>query len=216
MTRRLLILAFVATSLVAQAGRVQTPAEAIAADAREYARSQGVTQEEAVRRLNMQMEMGGLIGQLRKTYKSRLAGIAIEHQPVYRVRVLLTGTQPVASQKHKLAGSTLPVVFEVGAKATVDQMVQAMIAHSDALKRIYPTLAGMGTDERIGAIALDVYAPDAESAAIAKAKLPEAEKLLGVPVRIEIVRGYPSNDVGDLASPRPARREQTRQPRRGQ
>ncbi|HJQ36946.1 MAG TPA: hypothetical protein VKB93_07395 [Thermoanaerobaculia bacterium] len=174
------------------AATVQTADEAIAADARSYARSQGVSQEEAVRRLRIQLEMGGLIGRLRKTYKSRLAGIIVDHQPVYRVRVRLTGPSPVAPQEHKLGGSTLPVVFETGATATVDALVQAMSTHAEALKRLYPTLAGMGADERTSEIVLDVYAPTAEEAAAAKAKLGEAQALLGVPVRIAITDAYPA------------------------
>lgn len=174
------------------AATVQTAEEAIAADARWYARSQGVSQEEAVRRLRIQTEMGGLIGRLRKTYKLRLAGIILDHQPVYRVRVRLTGTSPVAAQVHKLGGSTLPVIFETGAAATVDALVEAMTAKAEPLKRLYPTLAGMGADERTSEIVLDVYAPSAEEAAAARAKLGEAQALLGVPVRIEITAAYPT------------------------
>lgn len=172
--------------------RVQTAEEAIAADARWYARSQGVSQEEAVRRLRIQSEMGGLIGQLRRTYEARLAGIIIEHQPAYRVRVRLTGNSPVAPQKHKLGGSWLPVVFETGATATIEQLLTAIRVHQAALVSLYPTLAGIGPDERTGEIVLDVYAPSAETANAAKAKLPEAQALLGQPVRIEITSAYPS------------------------
>ena len=185
--------------ILAAGGSVQTAEEALAADARWYARSQGVSHEEAVRRLRIQSEMGGLIGQLRKTYKPRLAGLIIEHQPVYRVRVRLTGTLPVAPQEHKLAGSRLPVLFETGAKATIDELLAAMQTHTNALKRLYPTLAGMGTDERTSEIVLDVYAPDPAAAAAARARLPEAQKLLGVPVRIEIANAYPTTLVGTTA-----------------
>lgn len=178
------------------ATRVQTAEEAIAADARWYARDQGVSQEEAVRRLRIQSEMGGLIGQLRKTYKARLAGIVLEHQPLYRVRVRLTGMLPVAPQEHKLGGSLLPVVFETGAEATLEELLTAMSVHMDALKRIYPTLAGVGTDERTGQIVLDVYAPDAKAADAARAKFPEVQALLGVPARIELTNAYPTTLVG--------------------
>ena len=177
----------------ADATRVQTAEEALHADARWYARDQNVSQEEAVRRLRIQMEMGGLIGRLRKTHKARLAGIALEHQPVYRVRVLLTGTKPVPAEEHSLGGSTLPVVFETGARATLEKLVAAMTVHQAALKRLYPTMSGMGTDERTGEIVVYVYAPTAAEAAAAKAKLPEAQALLGgLPVRIEITDGYPT------------------------
>ena len=151
-----------------------------------------MSQEEAVRRLRIQSEMGGLIGRLRKTHKARLAGIVIEHQPVYRVRGRLTGTEPVAAQEHKLGGSLLPVVFETGTKATQEELTAAMSAHLNALKRIYPTFAGLGTDERTGEIVLNVYAPTASSADAATSRLPEVQALVGVPVRIDITNAYPT------------------------
>jgi streptogrisin C len=171
---------------------VQTPEEALAADARWYARDQGVSQEEAVRRLRIQTHMGGLIGQIRRTYKTRLAGIIVEHEPVYRVRIRLTGTSPVAAQEHAIGGSRLPVIFETGAKATVDDLVAAMTRHQEALKRLYPTMSGLGADERTSEIVIYVYAPDAKTAADAIARLAEAQTLLGLPARIEITDGYPS------------------------
>jgi streptogrisin C len=195
MPQRFAIIALLVAG-TAGAARVQTAEEAIAADARWYARSQGLSQEEAVRRLRIQSEMGGLISQLRKTYKARLAGIVIDHQPVYRVRVRLTGTLPVAAQEHKLGGSLLPVVFEIGAEATLEELLTAMRVHLDALKRLFPTLAGLGTDERTSEIVLDVYAPTAAEADVAKAKLVEARALLGVPVRIDIANAYPTLQAG--------------------
>lgn len=187
-----MILSLLLAGVLLADARVQTADEAIAADARWYAQSQGVSHAEAIRRLRIQSEMGGVVGQLRKTCKARLAGIVLEHQPVYQLRVRLTGTEPVAPREYALGGSRLPVVFETGAKATLDELTTAMSAHLDALKRIYPTLAGMGTDERTSEIVLDVYAPDASAADAAKAKLAEAQALLGVPVRIEITNAYPT------------------------
>ena len=182
--------------------RVQTAEESIAADAQWYARDQGVSHAEAVRRLRIQSEMGGLIAQLRRTYKARLAGIMIDHQPVYRVRVRLTGTLPVAPKEYKLGGSRLPVVFETGARATLEELTTSMRVHLDALKRIYPTLAGVGTDERTGEIVLDVYAPDASDADAARAKFAEAQALLGVPARLEITTAYPTTLMGAPAGSR--------------
>jgi hypothetical protein len=178
----------------AQAGtpRVQTAEEAINADAKWYAQSQGVSQAEAVRRLRIQSAMGDLIGRLRSTHKARLAGIVIDHKPTYRVRVRLTGTLPVSAQEHALGGSRLPVVFETGAIATLDALITSMTAIQDALKRLYPTLSGVGVDESTGEIVLYVYAPDAKAAAAAKARFGEVHALLGQPARIEITSAYPS------------------------
>jgi len=172
--------------------RVQTPAEAISADARSYARDQGVSQEEAVRRLRIQSEMGGLIAQLRRTHRARLAGILIDHQPIFRIRVRLTGTMPVTAQEHALGGSRLPVVFETGARATLDALTTAMHVHQKALLRLHPTMSGMGADERTSEIVLYVYAPDADAAQAARAKSAQTQALLGEPARIEITSAYPT------------------------
>ena len=179
-------------ALILTLASVQTAEEAIAADARWYARDQGVSQEEAVRRLRIQTQIGGLIGRLRRTHQARLAGIIIDHKPEYRVRVRLTGTLPVAAREHAIAGSRLRVIFETGAKATVEDLVAAMTLHQEALKRLLPTMSGLGVDERTSEIVVYVYAPDEKAAAAATAKFSEAQRILGQPARIEITSGYPS------------------------
>src|SRR3712207_7274536 len=54
-------------------------------------------------------------------FRSRLAGISIQHAPDYRIVVLLTGREPVAERT--VAG--VPVEFRTGARATRAQAIAA-------------------------------------------------------------------------------------------
>lgn len=186
------------------APRAQTVEEAIATDAAAYARNEEASQEEAVRRLRMQRDLGDIIDRLRTAHKARLAGIVVEHEPVYRLRVRLTGDQPVQAQNVPAGGSQLPVTFEIGAQATLDAMVASIRGNMAGVKRHYPNLAGIGTDESTGEVVVRVVAEDAEAQAAARAKLPQVQTLLAVPVRVEFARAYPKlSDVrgGSHVSP---------------
>lgn len=169
----------------------QTAEEAVAADAQWYARSEGVTHAEAVRRLRMQAQMGDLIARLRNAHRARLAGVVIDHKPTYRLRVRLKGTIPVQAEEHAFGGSQLPVAFETGAKATLEELRASIEKNQSALRRVYPNLAGIGTDEKTSEIVVTVVATDEAGIAAARAKLADAVTLLGQPARIEVVPAYP-------------------------
>jgi hypothetical protein len=179
-----------------QAPRRQTAEEAIATDAQWYARSEGVSQAEAARRLRMQRDTGPIIERLRNAHKNRLAGIVIDHKPAYRIRVRLTGNLPVQAQNEAAGGDHLPVMFETGAPATLDALVASLRANQAAVAKLYPNLAGIGTDESTSEIVLFVNAPGADAANAARAKFAEVQKLLGQPARLEITDAYPT--VGDV------------------
>ena len=70
---------------------LQTPAEALAQDAGEYARAHGVGLDEAIGRLRAQEASVPETDRIAALYRDRLAGISIEHAPRYRIVVLLTG-----------------------------------------------------------------------------------------------------------------------------
>jgi hypothetical protein len=67
-----------------------TPGPALQADAAEYARQAGVSQEEALRRLRLQDEFGGLNGLLQNEQSQTFAGSWIQHEPDYRLVVAFT------------------------------------------------------------------------------------------------------------------------------
>jgi hypothetical protein len=171
---------------------VQTAEEALTQDAGEYARLRSVPLDEAKRRLRAQEASAAVTDRLRVALKDRLAGISIEHEPQYRIRVLLTGTAPVPNQKQLAAGSPLPVVFQLGAAATREQIIAAMREHQTMLKAELPNARGMGLDPRTGELVLMVAPGDADRLGVANID-ERAEAMTGVPVRVQVVNRPESN-----------------------
>ncbi len=63
---------------------------------------------------------------------------------------------------------------------------QALQAHAGALRALFPGLQGTRVDQATGAAVLDVLAPTPARAGVSALR-PDAEALLGVPVRIEFL-----------------------------
>ena len=142
----------------AAAQRVETPGDALAEDAIQYAAHYGVSPEEAQRRLRGQQATVAATDAIASEFASRLAGIAIEHRPEYRIVVLLTGAEPVADRS---AGG-VPIVFKTGAKATRSQAVAAMRAHLIDFRTELPGERGAGYDQRTGEVVLLVTSADSQ------------------------------------------------------
>lgn len=165
---------------------MQSPAEALAQDAGEYARLTGVAPEEALRRMRAQQESVAVTSRIREVYRDRLAGISIEHDPDYRIVVLLTGSAPVPDQWIFAGGMNVPILFRTGASATSEQIVSAMARHREAIKAAIPTASGMGLDPRSGELVLMIRAADAglHGVDVLDARM---EALTGVPVRLRVL-----------------------------
>jgi hypothetical protein len=192
------IAGIIAACALAQAAQavpaIQTAEEALTQDAAEYARMRSVTMEEALRRLRAQEDSVATTERLRLALRERVAGISIEHHPQYRIRVLLTGTAPVANQAALAAGSPVPVVFQLGAASTREQIIAAMRLHQPTLRAELPKARGMGLDSRTGELVLLIAPSDAERFGIAAIDQ-RAESITGVPVRVEVVSRPDSNMV---------------------
>lgn len=168
----------------AAAPPVQSAIEALAQDAREYAAQNAVPLDEAMRRLRAQEESVAVTDRIRDTYSDRLAGIAIEHQPDYRIVVLLTGDDPIAPQSIAAGGMNVPIVFRTGAVASGTAIIAAMRAHQAKIRSLLPS-AGMGLDPRTGELVVIAKDDDvAEMGALAEADA-ALEALTGVPVRVQ-------------------------------
>ncbi|MFL6759658.1 hypothetical protein [Sphingomonas sp.] len=165
----------------ARAQPVQTQAQALADDAVQYAAQFGVTPEEATRRLEAQQASVAATDGIASEFAGRLAGISIEHTPEYRIVVLLTGTEPVATR----ASGGVPIVFTTGAKATHAQAVDAMRKHLIDLRTDLPNARGAGYDQRTGEVVLLVTRADADKYGLDAIRT-RAEQVSGVPVRIAI------------------------------
>jgi len=177
--RWILALVLLALATAAGAQTSETRGEALAQDAAQYATQFGVSQSEALRRLRAQQESVASTDAIAREFADRLAGISIEHEPDYRIVVLLTGTDPVADR----SAAGVPIVFRTGARATRAEAVAAMRRHLIDLRDELPGARGAGYDQRTGEIVLLVRAADAASFGL-EAIRARAEALSGVPVRV--------------------------------
>lgn len=160
---------------------VETHADAIAEDAVQYAAQFAVTPDEAVRRLKAQQASVAATDAIGREFSDRLAGIAIEHAPAYRIVVLLTGDQPVADR----SADGVPIAFRTGAKATHAQALDALRKHLIDLRSDLPNARGAGYDQRTGEVVLLVTRDDADKFGL-DAIRSRAEQVSGVPVRVTI------------------------------
>ena len=71
-----------------------------------------------------------------RAYRARLVGVSIEHRPRLQIVVLLAGDEPVAETSIVAAGLAIPVLFRVGAKATGDDVIRAMLQHGPELSAV--------------------------------------------------------------------------------
>ncbi|HKT15647.1 MAG TPA: hypothetical protein VJR87_09600 [Allosphingosinicella sp.] len=171
--------------------RVQTAIEALAQDAAEYARDNDVPLDEAMRRLRAQEESVPATDRIAALYRHRLAGIAIEHHPDYRIVVLLAGDEPVADETVAAGGMQVPIVFRTGAKATRDRILAAIATHQARIRAAMPS-AGMGLDPRSGALVVIVKGSDADR--YGRTDMTERiEALTGVPVEVRIFDETPAD-----------------------
>ncbi|WP_114227065.1 MULTISPECIES: hypothetical protein [Sphingomonas] len=170
---------------------MQTPAEALAADAASYATAHGVTPDEAERRLRLQLASVGAAEHLRTQFADRLGGLFVEHRPEWRLVVLLTGDVPSTRLLLPSGGMQVPVELRGGAGATRAAVLAALDAHRRELATAVPGVRGMGADPRTGTLlvfqrAADSLAPVADSEARLTA-------IAGVPVRIRLISGTIAN-----------------------
>ena len=186
-----LLLAF-ATAAAAQSPVVQTPDEALAQDAAEYARQHDVALDEALRRLRAQEESVAATDGLRARFARRLAGIAIEHEPDYRIVVLLKGGKSVADETVEAGGMVVPVVFRTGLAATRAEIVKAIEKKRDRIRAVLPEARGMGADPRTGELVVMLSEgdkPDADLAALGA----EISEVAGVPARVRLIEAPEAN-----------------------
>jgi hypothetical protein len=182
-----LVFLFLASAAAAQApGLVQSPDEALAQDAAEYARQHAVAPEEAARRLRAQEETVAVTDALAIRYRKRLAGISIEHSPDYRIVVLLTGRKRIPDASVSAGGLTVPVVFRTGAAATQARLAEVLRDRAEAIRRAFPDARGLGADPRTGELVLMLGdgGKDYPDLAPAGARLRD---IAGVPARVRVI-----------------------------
>ncbi|MGI4733415.1 MAG: hypothetical protein ACRYFW_16980 [Janthinobacterium lividum] len=165
---------------------VQSADEALLQDAGAIDTRLGTSLDETLRQLRLQEGSVAATDAIADRYAARLAGIAVEHRPAFRIDVLLTGDDPVPDQALDLPGAVVPVIFHVGARATRTELVQAITTYQAPIRASLAAPPGMGIDQRTGEIVLIVAAADVarEGAGPLHERL---AALTGVPVRLRVV-----------------------------
>ncbi len=189
--------------------RVQLPVDAAMQDAAVYAQRFGVPLDTAMHRLRAQAESVTTTDALRTAFADRWAGIAIEHQPDYRIVVLLTGTEPVPDRTIAAGGIVVPIVFRTGAGATRVALLAALSKYQAKIRASLPHPPGLGVDQRTGALVVAISSGDADldREGTLRARI---AAMTGVPVRIEVLdqpaktmtdqTGSPTRSPDDTAS----------------
>ena len=162
----------------------RSDAEALADDARIYAQRYGVGLEEAMARLRAQEASVVETDAIAEAYRDRLAGISIEHMPVYRIVVLLTGDEPVPDRMIAAGGIDVPIVFRAGAPASRRAVLDAIAMHQADIRAALVDPPGMGVDQRSGRLLLAVGAADADG-----------EGLPAIEARIGVLAGVPVHAI---------------------
>ena len=171
-----------------QAARIQTADEALEQDAQGYAGAAGVGLEEARRRVAAMKDLRAVKARIQQTHGARLAGIATEHSPAFQISVLLTGDAAVPAESVTAGGLTVPIVYRIGARSTLQQLRAALKQHQAAIRGLLPDAQGIGISTKTGELVVNVNATGVAAAA-ALARDAELETLTGVPVRIRAVDG---------------------------
>lgn len=152
-------------------------------NSRTYAKSHGVSVDEAKRRLVIQGELDPLLAGLQEKYKGAVAGIFIEHDPVYKIVVRLTGKGGSIRKLYRTSVGDLPVELRFGSAHSRQELADSIKDGYVALKALLPDLEGVGVDERSGEVVAFTYSPNGEIAAL-DALQADVARVLRVPVRI--------------------------------
>jgi hypothetical protein len=171
---------------------VQTPYDALAQDAGEYAKQFNVSVEEAMRRLVAQQASVQATDALSKGYADRLAGLYVDHDGTYRITILLTGDTPIPDRTIDAGGMIVPVTFRTGAQATRRQILAAIAAHQAEIRAALTGPPGMGVDARTGSLVVMVRPSDASKQG-PMALAQQFATLTGVPVEIRTFNGVDKN-----------------------
>lgn len=146
--------------------------------------SHNISQDQALTIAKQTDAMGGTVGYIRHLLRKRMAGIYAEYQPEFVITVRLTGTAKPPKKAYALIKNH-PIRYELGAKHTVAELIASYDKHFKQIKRLMPSIQGLGVDERTGEIVINILEQDNQNT---KAKN-QIQKLLNKPVRFKVVNG---------------------------
>jgi streptogrisin C len=165
---------------------VQSDDEARYQDAAAVADRLGVQPAEAARQLRFQEASVDATDAIADRFGRRLAGISVEHRPLFRIVVLLTGYDAVLDETVDVGGDAVPVSYQVGAPASHTELVQAITTYQSAIRSSLSSPPGLGVDQRTGEVVAVVSSNDVarEGSGALSDRL---AALTHVPVRLRVV-----------------------------
>lgn len=167
---------------------LQTRDEAIRQDAAAAADMLGVPREEALRQLRLQEASVAATDDIARRFADRFVGVAIDHKPIFRLTVLLTGNAPTADESVDLVGEQVAVTFRVGAQASHSELVQAISAYQATIRSSLLGPPGLGIDQRTGNLVVTVSSKDVEREGLGPLQ-DRLSAMTRVPVRVRAVDG---------------------------
>jgi len=170
----------------------QTLQKSFNRDAEFISHHYGLPLEDVQRQLRLQNSRGNLVENLREEFKERLAGIYIEHYPVDRIVVRLTGNLQIPGRELKIGDDNLRIDFAHGQEHSTAVLESAINNNWDKLRRLFQELQGAGTDDRTGEVVLHIHVPDTGIKKTDEMRS-LAQEILKVPVRINAVPGKVEN-----------------------
>ncbi|NOT87794.1 MAG: hypothetical protein HOP03_06395 [Lysobacter sp.] len=169
-----------ATLTPSLAGEPEAP---LIKDAAFHAANRGLSLESSLNRLKKESEIAGLIAQLRDAYKDRLAGLYIEHDPVFRIVMRLKSDQIESSRLFDAGTQKVMVEFIPNSKYTQAELRAALDKNLEKIKSAVPTLQGTYTDVKTGEVVLDVFGTEYETQRVQQA----VGHLLDIPFRVRLI-----------------------------
>lgn len=157
--------AFLATLLVAPAVAEEDPIEIVSngleIDSRRYAQDFRVSEEEALKRLNVQSGLQTDIPKWSSLAGSRLAGAYIQHEPQFGVVIRLTGTEPIIELDEAADAAEVSVDVQYGAAHSQGDLIA--IVEQNNWAALSDRIQGVYADIRTGKINFDFYGSEAEA-----------------------------------------------------
>jgi len=180
-----MILTLLVVSPCAPGARAGPPvSDGLLRDAEAYAEDQGISLDEAIRQLRLQDPVGELNAVLQEREGDVFGGLWIQHEPEYRVIVLVTGDEERIRRRY-VAGGPLEGEVEVQqAEATLEELEAAQAATMRTLGEV-GSRANSGIKVQENCVSVFVANPEA-----LQEKLDAAGAALPEPVCIEVTGPY--------------------------
>jgi len=159
--------------------------EALRKEAEAIAESHQISFEDALRRLRLQAAArNGIVAQLKKEFKDRLAGIYIDHEIDDRLVVRLKGLEKIKDRIIKIDEYDLRVIFEAGQKYSVEEIGALLKEKRGRLLKEIKNIQATFVDETTGEIVLVVLLKEKDNVLIEELKV-IGESILNHPVKIK-------------------------------